>query len=240
VLEEKQTALVKQLSLQNTQLVDFCNIVSHNLRAPLVNMSMLVQFIDETDDMEEQKQLIARLNPVVENLHNTFNELVESIQIKQDLEIRSEQIKLVDCTKKILEGLEVEIGKSGAKIDLLFDQAPVVFYPTKYMSSILHNIISNALKYQSPKRKPVIKVESRKVDDKIILSVTDNGLGIDMNKHKDNIFKIGKVFHRHPNAKGFGLFMTKTQVEAMDGQLWVESKPDEGSTFFIEFKNQNG
>ncbi len=240
VLEEKQTALVKQLSLQNTQLVDFCNIVSHNLRAPLVNMSMLVQFIDETDDMEEQKQLIARLNPVVENLHNTFNELVESIQIKQDLEIRSEQIKLADCTKKILEGLEVEIGKSEAEIDLLFDEAPVVFYPAKYMSSILHNIISNALKYQSPKRKPVIKVESRKVDDKIILSVTDNGLGIDLNKHKDNIFKIGKVFHRHPNAKGFGLFMTKTQVEAMDGRVWLESTPDEGSTFFIEFKNQNG
>lgn len=238
VLEEKQTALVKQLSLQNTQLVDFCNIVSHNLRAPLVNMSMLVQFIDETEDAEEQKQLIAKLNPVVDNLHTTFNELVESIQIKQDLEVVSERISLKDCTRRILDSLDVEINKSAAVVDLQFDEAPEIYYPSKYLSSILHNLISNALKYQSPKRKPEIKVVSKRFGTDIILSVTDNGLGIDMKKHKDNIFKIGKVFHRHPNAKGFGLFMTKTQVDAMNGQIWVESKPDEGSTFFIEFKNQ--
>ena len=72
----------------------------------------------------------------------------------------------------------------------------------------------------------------------IILSVSDNGLGIDLKKHKDNLFKIRKIFHSHPEAKGFGLFITKTQVEAMDGKIWAESMPEEGSTFFVEFKNQ--
>ena len=72
----------------------------------------------------------------------------------------------------------------------------------------------------------------------IIFSIADNGLGIDLAKHKDNFFKIGKVFHRHPNAKGFGLFMTKTQVEAMGGRIWVESTPQVGSTFYIEFANR--
>ena len=57
-------------------------------------------------------------------------------------------------------------------------------------------------------------------------------------KHKDNLFKIRKIFHSHPEAKGFGLFITKTQVEAMDGKIWAESMPEEGSTFFVEFKNQ--
>ena len=72
-----------------------------------------------------------------------------------------------------------------------------------------------------------------------ILTIQDNGLGIDLAKHKDNIFKIGKVFHRHPDAKGLGLFMTKTQVEAMGGKIWVDSLPGFGSTFSVEFINQN-
>ncbi len=237
-LEEKQAAMLKQLSAQNTQLVDFCNIVSHNLRAPLVNMSMLVDFINQSEDADEQKQFIAKLNPVVENLHTTFNELVESIQIKQDLEIKSEKVRLRDYVQRVLDSLEVEINKSGAIFEIDFDEAPVIYYPPKYLSSIVHNLISNTLKYQSPNRKPVVKLQTRRVDDSIILAVSDNGLGIDMVKHKDNMFKIGKIFHRHPDAKGFGLFMTKTQVEAMEGRIWVESKPDVGSTFYIEFKKQ--
>lgn len=238
VMEEKQAALVQQLSSQNTQLIDFCNIVSHNLRAPLVNMSMLVEFIEDTNNPEEQKTLISKLKPVIENLHTTFNELVESIQIKQDLEIKSENILLTDCIRRTFEGLQSEINKSEAIIETDFEDAPSVYFPAKYLYSIFHNLFSNCLKYQSPKRKLVIKLASKKMDGKVLLSFTDNGLGIDMDKHKDNCFKIGKVFHHHPNSKGFGLYMTKTQVEAMKGKIWVESKIDVGSTFFIEFTNQ--
>ncbi|WGQ10046.1 PAS domain S-box protein [Pedobacter gandavensis] len=238
IMEEKQAALVQQLSSQNTQLIDFCNIVSHNLRAPLVNMSMLVEFIEDTNNPEEQKTLISKLKPVIDNLHTTFNELVESIQIKQDLEIKSEDILLTDCIRRTFEGLQSEINKSEAIIETDFEEAPSVYFPAKYLYSIFHNLFSNCLKYQSPKRKLVIQLKSQKLDGKILLSFTDNGLGIDMEKHKDNCFKIGKVFHHHPNAKGFGLYMTKTQVEAMKGKIWVESKIDVGSTFFIEFINQ--
>ena len=75
--------------------------------------------------------------------------------------------------------------------------------------------------------------------DSIIFSVSDNGLGINLARHKDNIFKIGKVFSNHPDAKGFGLFMTKTQIEAMGDEIWVESAPDKGAAFFIKFKKHN-
>ncbi len=238
VMEEKQTALVNQLSAQNTQLIDFCNIVSHNLRAPLVNMSMLVKFIEESRDNEEQMMLISKLQPVIENLHITFNELVESIQIKQDHEIKSESIDLADTLQRTINGLKIEINKSQAIITTDFTEASKIYFPAKYLLSIFHNLLSNALKYQSPKRKPVIQIATHLDKNSIILSVKDNGLGIDMTKHRDNLFKIGKIFHHHPNAKGFGLFMTRTQVEAMGGRIWVESHPDEGSAFFIEFKNQ--
>jgi PAS domain S-box-containing protein len=237
IMEEKQAMLVRQLSTQNTQLIDFCSIVSHNLRAPLVNISMLVDFIEASEDPAEQKLLIGKLRPVVDNLHATFNELVESIQIRQDVEIKREDVCLKECMKRTLVGLATEINRLGAKIETDFREAAVIHFPPQYLYSIIHNLISNSLKYHYPGRQPAIHVRTRVMDDKIILSVSDNGLGIDLEKHRENFFKIGKVFHRHPNAKGFGLYMTKTQVEAMGGRIWVESVPNEGSVFYIEFQN---
>jgi PAS domain S-box-containing protein len=238
LLEEKQSVLVKQLSAQNTQLVDFCNIVSHNLRAPLANMSMLVNFINEAQNNKEQMELITMLSPVIDNLHRTFNELVESIQIKQDVEIESENIGLEDCLKRTLEGLELKIKECRATIETDFSAASVIRFPSKYLLSIFHNLITNALKYHDPSRELYIKLRTQKTNDTVLFSVTDNGLGLDVEKHKDSIFKIGKVFHRHPNAKGFGLFMTKTQVEACGGRIWVDSVPGHGATFNITFTNQ--
>jgi light-regulated signal transduction histidine kinase (bacteriophytochrome) len=229
--------LVKQLSIQNMQLTDFCNIVSHNLRGPLVNMSMLVDFIENSGDPDEQKMLIAKLKPVLESLHATFNELVESIQIKRDLEVQVEDNQLRECMQRTLDGLLAEISYLRADIMADFSGAPVLRYPPKYLYSILHNLVSNSLRYHSPKRKPVITVKTERVGDHIVLSVSDNGLGIDLKKHSHHLFKIGKVFHRHPKGKGFGLFMTKTQIEAMGGRIWVESVPGNGASFFVEFEN---
>lgn len=238
VLEEKQDLLVKQLSAQNVQLLDFCNIVSHNLRGPLINMTMLVDFIKETSDQEEQKLLVSKLNPVLDSLNSTFNDLVESIQIRQDLEIKSERIDLYECLHKVLDSLEMEISKTSAVFRIDFSDAPIVSFPTKYLLSIFHNLITNSLKYYEPDRPLLIEIETKREGTSIILSVKDNGLGIDLQKHQDHVFKIGKVFHRHPNAKGLGLYMTKVQVEAMGGSIGVTSIPGEGSTFKVEFKNQ--
>jgi sensor histidine kinase regulating citrate/malate metabolism len=58
-----------------------------------------------------------------------------------------------------------------------------------------------------------------------------------MSLARKNLFKIRKVFHDHPDAKGFGLFLIKSQIDAMEGDIWVESEIDKGSTFFVKFKN---
>jgi len=238
LLEEKQSLIMGQLAIQNTQLIDFCNVVSHNLRGPLINMAMLAEFIQEETEMDEQKLMVSKLEPVIENLKNTFNELVESIQIRQDNNIKSDRLNFSVCLQETLDGLYAEINKAQAKIVVNFEEAPAVLYPHKYLASIFYNLISNAIKYQSPERQLSLNLASKINDGNIVLTIQDNGLGIDLIKHKDNIFKIGKVFHRHPDAKGLGLFMTKTQVEAMGGRIWVESFPDQGSKFSIEFVNQ--
>jgi signal transduction histidine kinase len=201
-------------------------------------MSMLVTFIESCEDYEEQKELISKLSPVIDNLHGSFNELVESIQIKQDLEIQSDTINLKELLDKITSGFSIEMNKYNIQIITQFEQTETINFPSKYLNSILSNLISNSIKYRSPERQPCIILTTLKKGKKTILKISDNGLGIDLKKHGHNMFKIGKVFHRTQNSKGFGLFMTKTQIEAMGGTIEVESETDQGTTFTITFINQ--
>lgn len=230
---------INALTFQKKQLEDFCNIISHNFRAPLVNISMIIEMLAENSNDIEKGVLLDKLNSTTRNLSEIFNELVESIQILQDNEIESEEIDLALHVQKVTESLQIDIERSGAVIETHLDASPSVYFPLNYIKSILHNLISNSLKYRSAERTPRIIVRTERKDDTIILSIADNGLGLDIEKHKDDLFKIRKIFHTHPEAKGFGLFLTKSQVEAMGGKIWLESTPGVGSTFYIQLINQN-
>ncbi|MEQ9412921.1 MAG: ATP-binding protein, partial [Cyclobacteriaceae bacterium] len=105
------------------------------------------------------------------------------------------------------------------------------------MESIIQNLVGNAIKYRSPERNPEIEVKTFRVNDETYFSVVDNGLGINLERHGGKIFGLHKTFHRHTEAKGVGLFITKTQVEAMGGTITVESTVGKGSTFTINFGN---
>jgi PAS domain S-box-containing protein len=237
-LEEEQKSLLEKLSYQNLQLSDFCNIISHNLRAPLVSMTMLTEFIHTTDDQEEQKLLVSKLDPVLNSLNETFDELVNSLQVQQDTKIPVEDIDIHESIQRVLNGMDFDILHNNAKFEFDLESAPVISFPVKYMNSVLQNLISNAIKYRSLERDPLIKIKTQRIDNEVELIISDNGLGIDIERYKDQVFKIGKIFHRHPNAKGYGLFMTKTQIEAMGGSIGIESKLNEGTTFKITFIDQ--
>ncbi len=237
-LEQKVIDRTHILELRNTQLVDFCNIVSHNLRAPMVNIAMLVDFIESTDDTDEQKDLFGKIKPVLAHLNEVFNELVESIQVRQDIEIESETINIKQSLDHLMKSFESQISQFEAKITIDLGGQVTARYPQKYFDSILLNLISNSFKYKSPDRVPEISITFTRNEDKLMIAVADNGLGIDLEMNRDLLFKIRKVFHKHPDAKGFGLFMTKTQVETMGGRIWAESTPNVGSTFYVELINQ--
>lgn len=237
-MEEQQTELLRQLTLKNTQLIDFCNIISHNLRTPLANIGLLFQLITESTSQEEQKNLLELVHPVLSNVQLTLDELVESLQVRQNTDIVSDSNDMSSCLQKVLAGVQAQITKCNAVIEADFTEAPVVRFPARYMESVLLNFMSNALKYQSPDRQLNLQIKTIKNQDDVILSFTDNGQGIDLQKHGDKLFKIGKVFHNHPQAKGFGLFMTKSQVDALNGEIWVESTPGMGSAFYVKFTGQ--
>jgi light-regulated signal transduction histidine kinase (bacteriophytochrome) len=235
---KEKTKKTAELEIANRQLIDFCNIVSHNLRAPLVNIAMLVDFMQESKDEDERNDLLKKTKLVTTHLNHVFNELVESIQIRQDTEVKSNKIILKDCLDSILIGFVSEIKAYKADIQINFNDVHELYNPRIYIESILTNLISNTLKYKSPDRKPIVQINFEKINGNIILSVADNGLGIDLIKHQDNLFKIRKTFHKHTDAKGFGLYLVKTQVEAIGGKIWATSIPNIGSTFFVEFKTK--
>lgn len=234
--EERIAKILLDIEHQNTQLVDFCNIVSHNLRSPLINISMLIEFLETCDEEEERTKILSKLKPVVNHLNTIFDELVESLQIKQDSEIDLAPVDLMKTINTILMVFETQINQCNANVKVDLEET-IVTYSQKYADSILTNLVSNALKYKSPNRLLTLDVKTYYDDKGLVLSVADNGLGIDLNRHKNSMFKIRKVFHVHPDSRGFGLFITKTQVDAMGGEIWVDSLPDVGSTFYIRLKS---
>lgn len=231
----KQKNQELELVRRSKQLEDFCFIVSHNLRAPLSNLLLLTSMIQESDDSEDQKELIERLVKPVHLLNETFNELVESLQIRQDAGIEKVHLCFKDCLENAMEALNVEVLYPDIEVQHDFNEVPDLKYPKKYLDSIFQNLLSNAIKYQSPKRKLQIRAKSYLKDGSAWLEFADNGLGINMDVHGHKLFGLRKTFHDNPDAKGFGLFITKSQIEAVGGIIYAESTQGRGTTFFIKF-----
>src|SRR5690606_40766169 len=144
-----------------------------------------------------------------------------------------------DLFQHVRNMLNAKIAEAKAEIVTEFSQAPEIIYPNIYLESILLNLLSNALKYTHPERKPVIRLSTEKRGDQILLSVADNGAGINLKRYGEHIFKLRKTFHKHPESRGIGLFMIKNQVEAMGGEISLTSVEHEGSTFLIIFNQDN-
>lgn len=230
-----QADLITELSIQNNQMNDFASITSHNLRSPAANITSLISMVDENSKLEDYKKIFEMLKRVSINLNETLNHLLEILSIKKNKTIEKEVIILDEILLKTTETLQGEILTCEAEIESDFKTAPQVEFPRIYIESIFHNLISNALKYRSPKRKPKITVKTEVRDNQILLSVKDNGLGIDLVKHGSKMFGMHKVFHQHPDANGIGLFMTKAQIESLGGKISVKSEVDSGTTFTVAF-----
>ncbi|RIV46775.1 PAS domain-containing sensor histidine kinase [Flagellimonas pelagia] len=227
----------KRLKAQNRQLAEFNHITSHNLRSPVSNLSALLSLYKTEDDAEMKEELIEKIETVTNHLTWTLDTLVESLMIKNAEQIPVEKISLEDILSKTKEMLAAQILKSGANITSDFTDAPFAMYNKVYLESIFLNMVSNSLKYSSENRTPEIFIYSKVENGKTKLEFRDNGLGINLKKNGHKLFGFNKVFHRHKDAKGVGLFLTKAQVDAMGGSIWAESEEGVGTSFFINLNN---
>ncbi|WP_212003420.1 PAS domain-containing protein [Chitinophaga sp. HK235] len=228
--------LNKNLVNQNKQLEDFAHITSHNLRAPIANLRALMQMHNEATSQQERELYLGMLHEVIKKIDETLNDLVEVVQIRKDVNVEKERLSFTDRLQKVKDILLVDIETSNIRITDDFDQAPVIEYPRVYLDSILQNFITNAIRYRSPERSPELHIQTRKENENIVLTVQDNGVGIDMERFGNKLFGFRKTFHRNKDAKGIGLFITKTQVEAMGGSIKAESSLGHGTKFIITFR----
>ena len=237
LLHSKQNleAIAIKLQEQNRQLDEFAHIISHNLRSPVGNIKALIGLLDANSTLLDYQQIFDKIKTVSSNLGETMNELMETLKVKTDTDIPRVEIRFKEIFDKVIQSLEGELIQSSASITFDFNDAPKIYYSKAYLESIFQNLLSNALKYSSPKRKPEVKVITSKIETGIELRVQDNGLGIDMAKHGNKLFGLHKTFHVHKDAKGVGLFLVKTQVEALGGSIKAESEIDGGTTFIIHF-----
>ena len=105
--------------------------------------------------------------------------------------------------------------------------------------SILLNLLTNAIKYRSPDKPPVLNISTKKEDGVIRLYFTDNGLGIDLDRYGDRLFGLYQRFHDHADSKGLGLYIVNSQVRAMGASIEVLSEVNKGTTFIITFKKSS-
>jgi len=236
--KEKEQELIKTLAIigeQNSRLLNFAHIVSHNLRSHSGNIEMLLDIIgDETDEVC-LKESYGHLRSSSKALSQTIEHLKELVEIQSELVHQRENLNLNSYLGKTLEILGEEIKKNKVVINNTINSAEMISFNPAYLESILLNFTSNAIKYSHPDRVPIINYSLTSFKSQKVLEIQDNGLGINLEKHGKKIFGMYKTFHKHQDSRGIGLFITKNQIEAMGGRVDVKSKVGIGTTFKIYF-----
>lgn len=235
IARENLEALTEKLTIHNKKLGDFAHIASHNLRAPVSNLTTLVRMYNQMEDTSEKEVLFQNFEKVVSHLSSTLNDLIDTLKIQEDFDQIREKISFEEVLNKTLELIIGQIKETQTTVEFDFTETPSIRYHRPYLESIFLNLITNAIKYRSPDRQPLIKIHSGLIGKTPFLKIEDNGLGINLKRHGHKIFGLHKTFHRHKEAKGVGLFMTRTQVEAMGGNISVDSEEGKGTCFTIIF-----
>ncbi len=223
------------LQMKNTQLENFAEITSHNLRSPLGNMVALLSLYDHVSDPKERDDLIGKMKTVSNKMMQTVTDLSTVVLNTRTEAVISEAIDLEALTKDICQTLTEDIQKSGIRVITNFRELPVIHYHRPYLESILLNLITNAIKYRDTAKESYVRLTGSREDGIDMLRVEDNGLGIDMKRYGDKLFKLHKTFHRHQDARGVGLFITRNQIESLGGTIEADSQVGMGTTFVIRF-----
>ncbi len=240
IAREEVEATQSDLQRQKEGLEHFAYVSTHDLRAPVVNLQSLLKFIDRKNYANEQNAVIInKMDITVEQMSETLHDLIEVVAVTKEAEQRKpEVLKLESILNKVILNIEQLVKLQNAKIICDFSKADQIRYVPGHIKSIFQNLVTNAIKYKDPKRDPVINIESTKSNGYTCIKVQDNGCGIDMDKHGKKIFTMFKQLHIDSKGKGLGLYIVKSQIEALGGKIEVESKIGKGTLFTIHLKDQ--
>jgi signal transduction histidine kinase len=231
-LTETNNELIKH----NNELRQFSYTVSHNLRGPVASLMGLLKLFQASNLSQENSEIYQHIESSTQRLDNIIKDLSKIIDIRHDIFHIRQQINLAHEIKEILEVLNKEIEANRISVDINLNQCGILYSVRPMVHSILYNLVSNAIKYRSADRASLIQINTQEDDKYYTLEVTDNGLGIDLPRDKDNLFKLYKRFHHHTEGKGLGLYLVKLQAEALGGSIAVSSELNLFTTFTVKLK----
>ncbi|MDR3693573.1 CHASE3 domain-containing protein [Mucilaginibacter sp.] len=233
---EERTKMVSDLMLRNMDLEQFAYIISHNLRAPVANIIGASSVLNDNDlSLADKQTIFEGINVSVTRLDEVVKDLNHILQVKGDINETKEIVHFSTLVEEIKSSIQNLIGKYNIEITYDFSAIDGFLTLRGYLYSIFYNLISNSIKYRRKEIHSIIEVKSRLVNNKLELTFSDNGMGINLKKNRDQVFGLYKRFHSIAEGKGLGLFMVKTQVQALGGKISVESLENEGTEFKIEF-----
>ncbi|HPM30761.1 MAG TPA: HAMP domain-containing sensor histidine kinase [Chryseolinea sp.] len=223
----------EELIRHNNDLLQFSYTVSHNLRGPVASLIGLVNLFERKELKEDHQVILQHLELSSERLDTTIKDLGSIIDLRNSVSKTKQRLEWITELEHITMLLKKEIEDQKVELESDFSEAPTVYSIKPMVTSILYNLVSNAIKYHSPDRKLKINIRTTQTDNLVRLDVSDNGMGIDLDKFKDKVFGLYKRFHTHTEGKGLGLFLVKLQAETLGGRAEVKSKLDFGTTFSI-------
>lgn len=221
---------------QNKRLLNFSFIVSHNLRSHSSNIQAILNLYDLAECDKERESYVQLLSKVGVALDQTLTDLNEVVSIQTNTDLILEDLSISDYLKMTLDLLQVQILKKKAIIHQEIPEEMLVNFNSAYMESVLFNFLSNALRFSNHQRVPEISISGARENGIWVLEIADNGIGIDMDRHGEQLFGMYKTFTDSHNSRGIGLFITKNQMDAMGGWVTVESQVDIGTTFKLYFR----
>jgi len=237
--EKELKGLISVTSSQNKKLINFAHIISHNLRSHSANFAMLLDFLATEIDEMEKSRIMDMLTDSSKNLMNTLHNLNDIVAINTESNVIKKEVDVNKKVNGVLKKLKAQLDKNKATIiSEISDDVKINVVPI-YLQNILTNLISNALKYKKPGVDPIIKLSLNYVQNYTVLSIEDNGMGLDLKKYGSKLFGMYKTFHGNTDAKGLGLYITKNQIEAMQGKISATSQVGVGSTFNVYFNEKN-
>jgi PAS domain S-box-containing protein len=231
-LEEKN----KELTKVNVDLDNFVYMASHDLRSPISNLEGLHRVLQKRlqDKLSPSEQeIMGLMSQSVSKLNRTIRDLTEIVKVQKEKEQLLEVVSFTQIMEDVKTDVQSILTESG--IEVLVDfQVEQITYTRKHLRSILYNLFSNAIKYSSPHRPPIVRISTQLVNDEAVLTVADNGLGM-TSEQLPKLFMMFQRMHTHVDGSGIGLYMVKRIIENNGGQIMVESQTDQGTTFTIRF-----
>lgn len=230
-LNTKNTELVRI----NSDLDNFVYTASHDLKAPVLNIEGLILALNNAlkqNDQDKIKKIIHMVELSVGKFKETISSLTDVSKINKNLDEELEKFDLRMLMADVKLMVQDMISETGAIIREELD-CPELTFSKANMKSLLLNLVTNSIKYRSPSRNPEIEIYCKRVEGKVLLKVSDNGLGIPPNQ-LSKIFVMFKRYHSHVEGTGVGLYLVKRIAENYGGSVEVESEVDKGTTFTIE------